>query len=119
MRLSPFQNTLRSLDTLLEKERLALILGNLGQIEPLLPQKELLFAQINGLEDPPSEQLSTLHEKIKRNQLLLQSAMDGIRAVTGRINTLRRVRKSLDTYDARGQRNTVSHTAASSVEKRA
>jgi len=45
--------------------------------------------------------------------------MDGIRAVTGRINTLRRVRKSLDTYDARGQRNTVSHTAASSVEKRA
>jgi len=119
MSLPQFQKTFRSLNKLLENERHALMSGNLDQIEPLLSQKEKLLGQINETEAAPSAQVTTLQNKMARNQLLLESAMGGIRSIAERVEILRRARKSLQTYDAHGQKKDVALTEARSVEKRA
>lgn len=119
MSLPQLQNTLKSLNTLLENERRALLSGNLDQIELLLSQKEKLVGQINGMAVAPSDQVATVQGKMARNQLLLESAMSGIRAIAERIEILHQARKSLQTYNARGQKKDVSLSVARSVEKRA
>lgn len=107
------------LDQLLERERAALLSGELNRIEQLLEEKEALTLRLENwpVEKPPD--LSKIRGKILRNQSLLSSARDGIQAVTARLSELRRVRSALDTYDRDGHRNRIVAHPGSSVEKRA
>jgi hypothetical protein len=65
------------------------------------------------------DKIMPLEGKLKRNQLLLDGALDGIRTVAKRLAALRQVRMALDTYDAQGRKQTVLNPMPSKVEKRA
>ncbi|MEP1934485.1 MAG: flagellar protein FlgN [Paracoccaceae bacterium] len=114
-----FEDILESLDELLEQERIALINGEIDQIGDFLIRKEELVNQLNATDITKPDEMGFLQGKVTRNQVLLDNALEGIRTVARRLSTLRSIRKSLDTYDANGNKKKISASIASSVEKRA
>lgn len=114
-----FVEVIDALDDVLETERSALLNGDLDAIGRLLERKESLIETLSVLEAGETASLERLTGKIKRNQELLDQALDGIRTVANRLAELRRVKNSLDTYDARGTKRTIDIDAEGSVEKRA
>jgi hypothetical protein len=114
----PFAN-FEKLDELLEAEREILLAGDLEKLVEMLPRKEALIDTLNHGELRGGETLTRLDGKIRRNQLLLDSAMEGIRTVSRRLAALRRVRSSLETYDSKGRKQQIEIGAGNSVEKRA
>jgi len=117
MQTDDTQAIIGALDDLLEKERTALIGGDLDVISRSLPEKERLIDALNT--SGQREGLIGLQGKLMRNHALLDSAMDGIRSVANRLGALRRVRNSLDTYDESGRRTTIEGFREKQVEKRA
>ena len=113
------QDTVDSLDDLLDEERAALLDGKLDQIGRMLKRKESLIDVLNGSDQFDIEALSNLNIKVVRNQGLLTSALEGIQSVTDRLAAMRRIKNSLDTYDARGQRKEIDMPLKGVVEKRA
>lgn len=108
-----------ALDAVLESERKALLAGNLDAIGELLQEKENLIEELSILDEFEADALSDLTGKMKRNQDLLDGALEGIRAVAGRLAAMRRVRSTLDTYDSSGTKQSIEIGQDASVEKRA
>lgn len=117
--MTPENIDFSKLDSVLEKERAFLLQGDLEGLATLLPVKEKLVELL--LSDAPANraQITPLEGKLKRNQLLLDGALEGIRAVAVRLAALRQVRSALDTYDAHGRKQRVGITSGSKIEKRA
>lgn len=113
------QTLIDELDDLLDVEKKALIAGDMEKIGRLLPQKEVLFESLNAQNNLGKENLSLLQQKVMRNQTLLDSALEGIRAVATRMAELRRVRSGLETYDERGRKLHITIQKNLQVEKRA
>ena len=110
---------LASLDDLLDRERIALLNGDLDTISRGLREKERLIDALNALHGDQDENLSAIRNKAQRNQILLESALSGIRAVADRVAALRRVRDTLETYDQSGRKTAISTLRTGQVEKRA
>lgn len=110
---------LASLDDLLDRERIALLNGDLDAISRGLREKERLIDALNTLHGDQDENLSAIRNKAQRNQILLESALSGIRAVADRVAALRRVRDTLETYDQSGRKTAISTLRTGQVEKRA
>lgn len=110
---------LASLDDLLDRERIALLNGDLDAISRGLREKERLIDALNALHGDQDENLSAIRNKAQRNQILLESALSGIRAVADRVAALRRVRDTLETYDQSGRKTAISTLRTGQVEKRA
>ena len=108
-----------ALDDLLEDERAALLAGDLEKVGRLFETKEGLIEELSGLEQFEAQTLYELQGKMKRNQALLDSALEGIRAVAGRLAAFRRVRSTLDTYDSSGTKRSIEIEKDGAVEKRA
>ena len=98
---------LDTLDRLLEQERALLLEGDLQGLGKLLPQKEAIIEDLLNESLLSRDAVAPIERKLQRNQLLLDGALDGIRAVAARLAALRQVRSALDTYDAQGRRQTV------------
>ncbi|WP_375688093.1 flagellar biosynthesis protein FlgN [Pseudooceanicola sp. LIPI14-2-Ac024] len=109
-----------ALDRLLEEERAALLTGRLHALADILVDKAQLIdaLQAAGPADAARD-MAELRTKAVRNQELMDNAMRGIRAVANRLGTMRRLRRSLDTYDESGRRTTISTQGGSQMEKRA
>ncbi|NUH66793.1 flagellar biosynthesis protein FlgN [Sulfitobacter sp. S0837] len=110
---------LAALDSLLDAERTALLNGELEKLASMLEDKENLILTLNSAEHRDLEALQRLDAKVKRNQLLLDGALEGIRSVARRMAALRRIKGSLETYDSTGKKRNVEMDAARAVEKRA
>lgn len=113
------QATIEALDELLDEERRALLTGELDKIARLHERKTQLIDDLNTLDLKDQDRLRSLSEKVGRNQDLLNSALDGIRAVARRLAAVRRVKENLDTYDANGQKKSIKSVSEQSLEKRA
>ncbi len=113
------QALIDDLDTLLDRERQALIDGDLEFLARILTHKQGLIDNINAMGTLERKHLAHVHDKVTRNQALLNSAMEGIRAVADRMADLRRVRHGLETYDRSGRRKRFEMQASPGVEKRA
>lgn len=113
------QTLIDELDELLESERDALLEGDLERITALLDLKENLIDRLSEIDHKERQPLDGLQTKIKRNQVLLDGALQGIRRASARMAALRRVRKSLETYDQDGQKRTIEGQVVHKVEKRA
>ncbi len=113
------QELIDELDSILEEERDALIQGQLEKLESLLARKDVLISELNAHDALDRESLIGVHEKVSRNQVLLDSAMQGIRTVAARMQELRKVRKGLDVYDKAGRKSSYSTRASLKLEKRA
>ena len=119
MSTPPPQDLIDALDEQLELERDALKNGQLEKLEAILAKKEELIDELNAQNDLGHETLNDVHEKVSRNQDLLKSAMLGIKAVSARMQELRKVRQGLEVYDPRGQRARYATNGATKLEKRA
>ena len=111
--------TIDDLDDLLESERSALVAGDLDRLSRLHDRKAALVEALARFDLSQSEELAALNAKAERNQALLGSALSGIKSVARRLEAIRRVRQSLDTYDANGRKTCVDLSVDRSVEKRA
>ena len=119
MTSDPAQTMIDELDQLLDQERQALLDGDLERIARLMETKESLIDRLNELSDIERQDLDGVRDKVTRNQALLTSAMEGIRAVADRIADLRHVRQGLATYDQSGRRQQHSTSGSQTVERRA
>ncbi|MGB5863238.1 MAG: flagellar biosynthesis protein FlgN [Sulfitobacter sp.] len=106
-------------DDLLEQERALLLAGDFEGLGVLIPAKEELVSQLLKDVDVGRDHIIKLEGKLRRNQLLLDGASDGIRSVAVRLAALRQVRTSLDTYDSYGRKQQVLTPKTPKVEKRA
>lgn len=110
------ESIVSQLQSLLDEERALLLKGQLDALPDLLDRKRVL---IEGLGENPAADLTDLHSKLTRNHALLSSAMEGIRRVSDRLETLKRLRLSLETYDSQGHRQTIGTQHPGRMEKRA
>ena len=62
------QDTIDSLDDLLDAERAALLTGDIDQIGRLMAQKESLIDTLNDQEAVDRSELEHLNSKVERNQ---------------------------------------------------
>ena len=113
------QETIDALDLLLERERDALLSGDLERLVGYLGEKETLIDTLNDCPDAGGEGLQSLQSKALRNQALFDSALQGIRSVATRMTALHHIRRSLETYDENGRRTTIESFAERKMEKRA
>lgn len=113
------EESFEALDRLLEAERAALLIGDLEKLTELLPQKEALIDALNSAVHRNLPILQSIDGKVKRNQLLLNGALEGIRSVSERLAALRQLRGSLETYGADGKKRNFEVNPDHSVEKRA
>ncbi|MGR3761358.1 flagellar biosynthesis protein FlgN [Roseobacteraceae bacterium NS-SX3] len=113
------QQLIDELDSILNRERAALMEGQLDKLGELLERKEAVIGALNSATDLERGALAHVQDKVARNQQLLDSAMDGIRAVAARMADLRRVRRGLDIYDKAGRKTSYGTRGSLSLEKRA
>jgi len=69
---------IKSLEEVLDLERAALVDGDLERLNHMVPEKEKLIGAINDLQVLSSDDLIRVHQKVERNQALLNSAAEGI-----------------------------------------
>lgn len=110
---------LDELNDLLDSERKALLHGDIDDVGRVLDTKERLLRELTESADVDTAGLGELKDKLSRNQELIESAMKGIQAVAQRFSTIRRVRKSLETYDRSGQKQMIEVSKSGRLEKRA
>jgi flagellar biosynthesis/type III secretory pathway chaperone len=110
--------TAEELGEILDQEREALLLGDLEKLSDLLVPKETLIDAMNSIPNPDLPTMQALGKKVQRNQLLLDGALEGIRAVASRVSRLREVKGALETYGADGKRREISLGIDSAVEHR-
>ncbi|MCB1364734.1 MAG: flagellar biosynthesis protein FlgN [Rhodobacteraceae bacterium] len=108
-----------ALDELLDRERQALVAGELNVLADLMVRKETLMRDIGAAGVGEQAGLNRLRDKVNRNHALLNGALEGIRAVAGRMADLRQVRRGLETYDSSGRKTLFDTQARPRVEKRA
>jgi len=119
MTAEPETTLIQSLEEVLDLERAALVEGDLDRLTHMSPEKEKLIGAINELQVLDSDDLIRVQQKVERNQALLNSAAEGIRAVAARMAELRRVRQEFSTYGADGQRSGFAVRRHAKLEKRA
>lgn len=119
MTKDPHQELIDALDLLLEQERDALMAGQLEALAPLLAQKEALIDRLTALDGLEEAALRPLRGKAARNQVLLDGALRGIRTVANRFSTLRKIRRTLETYDSQGRKSALVQQHDNRLEKRA
>jgi hypothetical protein len=105
-----------ALEDLLDRERNALMAGDIEGLSRMFDEKERLLKALDGT---PENDLQAIKAKADRNQELLNSALDGIRTVSRRLETLREVRETLNTYDQGGKRRAIQGLSRSRIERRA
>ena len=115
----PAEAILDRMDSLLDEERKALLDGDLEAIGALLTRKEALIDALSAIGPDAGQGVASLQGKVMRNQALLDGALQGIRTVAARLSDLRRIRRSLETYDSRGRKSSISDVIDHQVEKRA
>ena len=108
-----------ALESLLEAERTALLKGDLVSLTRMLPDKEALIDALNerAIDDLPA--LVELGSQVRRNQLLLDGALEGIREVANRMAALRKLRSGIETYGSDGARKHIDVAIDHTLERRA
>lgn len=95
-----------TLAALLEDERAAILSGTFDEVTRLSTQKESLLEKV-GRQSATLPELRGIAASVSRNQTLLASAIDGVRAVSARLGDLRRARDGFETYGPAGDRSRV------------
>lgn len=113
------QDILDALTDLIEEERAALLSGQIDAISELLQRKENLIAALEESQPTNRGALEALQIRMARNQVLYDQALQGIRNVADRLSALRRLRKSLETYDQLGRKTEIAAPVANRLERRA
>lgn len=113
------KDILESLESLLALEERALLEGQLEEILRLAQEKEALIEKLDTLKAHDGAQMEMLRNRVMRNQSLLDGTLQGIRQVAARVATIRQLRKTLETYDDKGRKQTIDGEVNRRMERRA
>ncbi len=113
------QAAMDALDRLLEQERALLLAGEIDQIADVLSAKEALIDTLTAMDRAELQDLTSLQGKLARNQSLLDGALHGLRRTSSRLAALRQVRRSLETYNKAGHKETIDAQVTRKLERRA
>jgi flagellar biosynthesis/type III secretory pathway chaperone len=105
------------IETLLEAERNALLLGDFAALSDLLARKQALVAEL-AASGVGASALRRLRAMAERNATLLEASMRGLRGASRRLSEIRRANGPLYTYGQDGAQQTLG-TPAGSFERRA
>lgn len=119
MTFAPTQNDLDALEELLDAERAALLQGDLVALTEMFGEKEVLIEALQARTQSDLPVLKQIDTKLRRNQLLLNGALEGIRDVANRMATLRKMRSGLETYSSDGTKRHIEVAVDHAVERRA
>ncbi|MCP5037093.1 MAG: flagellar biosynthesis protein FlgN [Rhodobacteraceae bacterium] len=106
-----------ALDDLLDRERQAILTGNLDALSRQLVEKTRLLERLAGSTDDAAR-IERLRVKTDRNQELLGAVARGIKSVSQRLEAMKNPDTTLRTYDEGGAHQNL-RTRKSSMEKRA
>lgn len=114
----PPERVMRAAAVLLDRERAALLAGDLVAVAAIAHDKEALVSWLvpDAAADPAL--LETLRAKAARNQALLDAALHGIRRVSDRLAAYRRVRHAMETYGPNGRKATIAGDLVHRLERR-
>lgn len=107
-------DVIRRLKTLLEKERQALLAGDLERVAAFIEEKTVLT---DRLEKAPLAELRAMSGLLGRNAALLSAAKDGVTDVVATLRKQSAARTTLSTYDSAGRPAQISN-ARSATERR-
>lgn len=108
---------LGAVEDLLDRERQAVLAGNLDGLSRLVPEKTRLMERM-ARSRQPAGQVARLRAKAIRNQALLEAVARGIRSVSAHITGLQAGKPPLRTYDETGSSREIQQRR-SILEKRA
>ncbi len=106
-----------TIEDLLERERQAVLAGNLEGLTRLVAEKRRLMTLLARRSIPPGK-LARLREAARRNQALLEASAHGIRSAAAHVSRLREEKMPLRTYDSSGASRDILQRR-STMEKRA
>lgn len=107
---------LRRLEAILTEEAAMIRRADFSQIDRLIADKSRLAGQI-GRSRPAPGALERVRRLAERNAILLQAAMQGLRAAQARLSALTNAGAGLRTYDASGDARSVTGHAPSLERK--
>ena len=110
--------TIDALESLLDRERVAILNGTLEDMSKIAGEKELLVMEHGSLSPDPVT-LKRVRQKADRNHHLLAAAVQGVRSVTARLEALQSGHTELNTYDRSGQRTTLGGRHKGALQRRA
>ncbi|GGA10614.1 MAG: flagellar protein FlgN [Rhodobacteraceae bacterium] len=110
---------LQTLSVLLDREREALLEGELATIPEIMAEKSRLIDSLAGVEIDRIEAVRPLHLKLRRNQALFDQSLAGIRSVAKRLGGLRDAGKLMEVYDVTGRRARIGSAEKGRLERRA
>ena len=106
-----------AVDDLLDRERQAVLAGNLDGLTRLIPEKTRLMERMARTRQPLGK-TDELKAKALRNQRLLEAVAKGIKSVSAHVTGLQTSKAPLRTYDATGSSREMLQRR-STLEKRA
>lgn len=110
---------LSELADILEEERRILLCGRLEDLPDIARRKEEFLTRLEVAVPHDDERLREIRQSMVRNQRLMAHAMEGIRAVSDRLEELRRVCSGLVTYGRDGKRENAVTISRPKLERRA
>ena len=108
---------LAQLFRLLDREREILISGDLTQLTGAVKEKERILDMLNAKPGLSKIQIHTVQVALKRNQVLLQQAGNGIKSASKRLREPRSRRCNFRSYTKEGEALTFSSTKFSRIKK--
>jgi flagellar biosynthesis/type III secretory pathway chaperone len=110
--------TVETFENLLDEEHDALINGDFERIAELMQEKQGLVEKLPAVCDRP-EALTMIRDRMARNHRLFDQSLAGLRNVASHLGVLAHVRKTLSTYNGKGQKETLTGQISKRLEKRA
>lgn len=108
-----------ALETLLDRERKALQIGNLSEFDTIIKDKEALINNAVNSRPPTPMILSRIQKKAQQNQQLLTSAIRAIKSVKEHLAILNTDTRIFETYAKSGKRREIGGSRNPEFELRA
>ena len=102
----------------LEAERRALLAGELAQLSELARRKEACLDLYAADTSRLPHRAPRLLAALRRNQRLLEMALQGLAAAQGRLGTWQRLGRQMDTYDPNGRKTRIGPGPAGRIQKK-
>ena len=115
----PQSQVLPQVEDLLVSQHALLVSGDFQALKRLEADKEKVIAAIQPMSKKDHHDLKHLRVLAEHNQQLFKKALKGIQDVNKRLESLRKVRDSIDTYDRSGRWVSVEPQRSKDLEKRA
>ena len=105
------------LEDLFDRERNAILKGELGKLKRLVIHKEKLMQRITAFSIMDQDVLFKLQNKARSNQQLLEASLRGVQMISDRIKAIKAGPLNLKTYNQAGQSHALG-TKKSKLEHR-